>query len=188
MDTGRFGFIVRPATARHSPRPATRADRRGRAAFTLVEVLIVVVILAILATAVVPQLGTASHTARENTLRDELRYLRTQIVVFKAQHKDVPPGYPGGNRAQVPTEDALIAQLTQFTNDACGVSATRTGSYTFGPYLSQMPKNPLNDLSGVLVIADGQTKPAATGTTYGWYYKPQTQEIWANATGLPGTW
>jgi prepilin-type N-terminal cleavage/methylation domain-containing protein len=170
----------------------TNLARRRRpgpaAAFTLVEILIVVVILAILATAVVPQLGSASTAARENTLKDDLRYLRTQIVVFKAQHRDTPPGYPNGDRAQAPTEAAFVQQMTTYTNESCAASPTRVGKFTFGPYVSKMPVNPLNQLSGVLVIADGQPKPAATGVTYGWYYKPQTQEIWANSPGAAGTW
>ncbi|HLL90242.1 MAG TPA: prepilin-type N-terminal cleavage/methylation domain-containing protein [Tepidisphaeraceae bacterium] len=167
----------------HRPRRRRRCD-----GFTLVEVLIVVVILAILATAVLPQLGTASNTARENTLKDDLRYLRTQIVVFKAQHRDVAPGYPNGDRTQAPTEAVFLDQMTTFTNETCGTSPTRTGTHTFGPYLSKMPSNPMTQLNAVLVIGNGQPKPAATGATYGWYYKPQTQEIWANCLGAPGTW
>src|SRR5438046_2546568 len=88
---------------------------RGRAspqlrAFTLIETLIVVVILGILATIVIPQFSNASVNAKENMLKDELRYLRTQVVVYKAQHHDVPPGYPGGDRTAAPTAPDFLAQ------------------------------------------------------------------------------
>src|SRR5687768_8375233 len=94
----------------------------GRDAFTLIELLIVIVILGILATIVIPQFSNASVNARENTLKDELRYLRTQIVVYKAQHHDIPPGYPNGDRNAAPTGPDFIAQLTRPT-DAFGTTA-----------------------------------------------------------------
>src|SRR3954468_21497673 len=85
--------------------------RRG---FTLIEVLIVVVILGILATIVIPQFSNASQQARENTLKDDLRFLRLQVQMFKAQHRDIPVGYPGGDRSVTPTESALSDQMTKF--------------------------------------------------------------------------
>src|SRR3954469_12888331 len=89
----------------------------ARRAFTLIEILIVLVILGILATIVVPQFSNASMTARENTLKDELRYLRTQVVVYKAQHHDVPPGYPNGDRSTAATGPDFIAQMTKPTDE-----------------------------------------------------------------------
>ena len=82
----------------------TASRGKPAAGFTLIEILIVVVILGILATIVIPQFSNASAQASENTLKDDLRYLRTQIVVFKAQHRDVPPGYPGGDPSAATTE------------------------------------------------------------------------------------
>ena len=157
--------------------------RRGSAGFTLIEILIVVVILGILATIVIPQFSTASTNAKENTLKDELRYLRTQIVVYKAQHHDVPPGYPGGDNSVAATAADFVAQLTKPTNEFGVSNAAATPVFKFGPYLSAMPSNPLNRLSGVWMVGDTETMPAPTGVDYGWIYKPITGEIIANSTG-----
>src|SRR4051794_4309358 len=161
--------------------PPCRGGRGG--AFTLIEILIVVVIMGILATIVIPQFSNASVNARENTLKDELRYLRTQIVVYKAQHHDIPPGYPNGDRTAAPTADDFVAQMTKPTDEYGNVGAAASTTYKFGPYLSAMPGNPINKLDQVLIVGDTQTMPTPTDTTYGWIYKPLTGEIMCNSTG-----
>src|SRR5437870_688383 len=162
-----------------------RSTLRARG-FTLIEVLIVVVIIGILATVVVPQMSGASKEARDNTLKDEMRYLRTQIQVFKAQHIDKSPGYPGGNISGVPTEQAFLDQMTSYSDENCGTSATATASCKFGPYLSRMPDNPVNGSHAIKMIPNNALLPApiaAEATQYGWIYKPATQEIIPNLTG-----
>jgi general secretion pathway protein G len=163
------------------PRPTSTLRARGRA-FTIIEILIVVVIMGILATVVIPQFNSASQQARENTLKDELRYLRTQITVFKAQHQDVPPGYPSGVPTGTPSAGAFAAQMTENSDINCYVSLTPSPSFTYGPYLSQMPSNPVNGMSSVEMVSNNQALPPPDGST-GWVYKPQTQEIFANVTG-----
>lgn len=157
------------------------ARTRGRA-FTLIEILIVVVILGILAAIVVPQMSGATQAARENTLRDVTRYLRSQITTYRAQHVDVSPGYPGGNTAAAPSAAAFVAQMTSYTDESGNTNATATSVYKFGPYLSKMPANPLSNLDTITVVAAGGAIPAADGTT-GWFYKPDTQEIVPNSVG-----
>jgi general secretion pathway protein G len=160
--------------------------RRSRCAhgFTLIEILIVVTILAIMATIVIPHFSNASVTARENMLKDELRYLRTQIIVYKAQHKDVSPGYPGGDVAQPATDTDFVNQMTKHTDDSGDVTTTADDSHKFGPYLSSIPENPLNNLRAVQIIADGDPWPTADGNTYGWFYRPSTGDIIANTPGM----
>lgn len=156
-----------------------------RAGFSLVELLIVISILGIISAIVIPRFSDASHTARENTLKDELRYLRTQVVVFKAQHKDTPAGYPGGNRGLAPTATDFVEQMTRASDEVFDIG-TPSATRRFGPYLSKMPVNPLNGLNTVKVVANGAPMPPA-GTpdnSTGWIYKPQTLEIIPNSPGV----
>src|SRR3954470_2372518 len=76
MSTGAFHMNVR------------RTTRKG---FTLIEILIVVIILGILAAIVIPQFTSASTEARQGTLKSQLQTLRSQIALYKLQHRDVAP-------------------------------------------------------------------------------------------------
>jgi len=160
----------------------TRPARRSRAGFTLIELLIVLVILGILASIIVPQFSNAAQVARSNTLKDDLRYLRTQIVVFKAQHRDAAPGYPNGAKTGTPTWELFQDQMTKYSNASCATSATASPAYPLGPYIQSVPANPVTGVSKVLVIANGQPMPKTyQGSDYGWIYKPETQDIIANS-------
>ena len=64
---------------------------RAKKGFTLVEILIVVVILGILAAVVIPQFTNASTEAKENSLKSDLRTMRSQIELYKIRNSDTPP-------------------------------------------------------------------------------------------------
>ena len=155
---------------------------RGVRAFTLVEILIVVVALGILATVVIPQFSMAGQHTRQNRLKDDLQYLRTQIAVFKAQHQDVPPGYRDGNPASTPSTGQFAAQMTEHSDLDFHLSPSASTSFPYGPYLRQVPVNPVNRLSTFKMVGNNQPMPAPDGST-GWIYKPQTQEVIPNLTG-----
>src|SRR6476469_7627645 len=142
-------------THQSPPRPRGTRRRPRHGAFTLIEILIVVVILGILAAIVIPQFSNAAHSARENTLKDDLRYLRTQIVVFKAQHGDAAPGYPNADKKATPTWDPFPSQMTLYTNSKSDTSTSGGAAHPFGPYLQKIPANPLTGVVKVLVITNG---------------------------------
>ena len=168
-------------------------DRRrleDRHAFTLVEILIVVIILGILAMIVIPQFSNASHLSRESTLRDDLRFMRMQIGAYRIQHLDVSPGYTGG-RGGTAQESAFIAQMTQWSDANGSTAAEPTADCKFGPYLARVPVNPLAETSSVLIIDDSGTMPdPATfpvmngSQPYAWIYQPKNQAIVANLSGV----
>jgi len=155
---------------------------RAHRAFTIVEVLIVVFALVILAAVVIPQFSRASQQSRQSSLKDVLQYFKTQIAVFKAQHQDVPPGYPGADPTSGPTSHALTNQLTEYSDVFCDLSLRAATAFQYGPYVKDMPVNPVNGMNTVKMVGNNQPIPAPDGTT-GWIYKPQTQELIPNLTG-----
>ncbi len=152
-------------------------------AFTLVEILIVVVILGILAAIVVPKFSGASDQARASMLADDLRLMRTQFMVYKSQHHGVSPGYPGGDDTAAPNGDALVAQMTLASNAAGTTGAIGSVGLNYGPYFREFPPNPVNSKTTVLVIEDAGAVPAASNV-FGWIYQPSTMTIRADSTGV----
>ena len=127
--------------------------RNIRKGFTLIEILIVVIILGILAAIVIPQFTSASTEARESNLRSQMQTLRSQVALYKLQHKDLAP--------------TSWNQLTMYTDVNGGTSATKTGAFVYGPYYEIQAKNPLAESSTILVEAAATTPTVTAGT--GWY-------------------
>jgi general secretion pathway protein G len=158
--------------------------RQGGRGFSLIEILVVVVILGVLGAIVLPKFSDASNITRQNTLKDDLRYVRTQIIVFKAQHGNTAPGYPSGKTTASPTEQDFLMQMTSHTDEFCNI-VKQNAAQRLGPYLKKMPVNPLNGLSTILIVPNGRAMPPAglPDNSTGWIYKPQTLELIPNTPG-----
>jgi general secretion pathway protein G len=156
-----------------------RGKRQSRTGFTLVEILIVVVILGIIAAITLPQFSNASLVAREGTMKDDLRYLRSQIVVYTAQHQDFAPAFANGALGGSPAAD-FLQQMTQYTDQYGNCSTAQTGTFVFGPYLSKMPPNPLTGDSSMKVVTGNV--PMTPDDTTGWIYNPTSGAIVVNST------
>lgn len=105
----------------------TRVISQARRAFTLIEILIVVVILGILAAIVIPQFTDASEDASLSSVKSQLQTIRSQIELFRVK--------TGG-------------ALPDFAN-------TGWTDLTAGDYLQQAPKNPFNTSDTIATAAPG---------------------------------
>ncbi len=146
-------------------------------AFTLIEILVVVVLLGILAAVVIPTAANSTTSAKGSALAVDLQLLRRVILVYKSQHLEVGPGYPGGDTAQAPTEQAFIDQAIMASNTNGQTAAVGTPGFDRGPYLMKIPVNPFNEKNNVEMLADGQAFPANAEDSHGWIYKAATSEI-----------
>ena len=117
----------------------TRIQNRASRAFTLIEILIVVVILGILAAIVIPQFTDASQDAMESNLVSQLQTIRSQIELYDVQNPAA--AFDPLNAAQNPANwDVLVS----------------------GGFLQSPPKNPLQNGSTVVTAA------AAAGSGWTW--------------------
>ena len=154
--------------------------------FTLVELLIVVIILAILAAIVVPQLGATTDDANQAAYQTNLANLRSIVELYKQQHGE----YPGASASTGATcvngaadggaigTASFLKQLTRYTNatgEACtGYDATQ---FRFGPYLKEgVPNNPLGTTNTVTVVSTG-VLGLTSGGTGGWRFDSITGEL-----------
>ena len=116
-------------------------------AFTLVEILIVVIILGILAAIVIPQFTEASDDARESALSSDLQTVRSQIELYKVQHSMYPGRVRNADGTFTDWSGAtFVSQLTS-TSDVNG----DTDNSGYGPYLQEFPTNPFASGNGAAV-------------------------------------
>ena len=127
---------------------------RRNKAFTLVEILIVVVILGILAAIVVPQFANATKDSQAGNLKAQIKEIESQLELFKAR------------TGAYPTMAALNATDATYPNG--------WGPMIAGGYLKAAPRNPTistaanyYDLSAGTHQADGNVQ--GDGTT-AWAY------------------
>lgn len=150
--------------------------------FTLVEILIVVIILGILAAIVIPQFTEASTDARKSSVASTLQTIRSQIELFKVQHNDIIPGVANDTDGTAAWKIMLkyTDQVSTKITDTTGIADKKDldKKIIYGPYLQQAPLNPMNNLSGVLVVTTS-SKEGDDAPSVGWVFNSDTGEVYA---------
>jgi general secretion pathway protein G len=137
-----------------------------RNAFTLIEVLIVVIIMALLAATIIPQFSTSTTDAKKSSLNFNLHTMRSLIEMYKVHHNSKPPAFA-----------TFADQMTKATD----VSGATTGTnLIYGPYLQgQIPANPFNG-KNTLVEYTGTTDPTGVSGDGGWLYNATSGGFFPN--------
>ncbi len=143
---------------------------RHSRAFSLIELVIVVVILGIIGAIAIPRLSRGAEGAKDSALITDVTALRNAIDLYVTEHEGVKP-----------TVGAIANELTQYTNKAGGVSATKTATHIYGPYLRAVPPLPVGANRGNTGIA------ALDGAGVGWIYDATALTIVANASESDAT-
>ncbi len=139
-------------------KPAMPEARRR--AFTLIELVCVIVVLGVLSAVAIPVYLDHSRDAAAAACRGALGGLRAGIANYYAW--SATPA--GGGASTFPSLAALAAPGVTLAQD--------------------IPANPF-DRSGApnnVVDATGQAPGAIIGSDGGWCYNPDTGEIWANTS------
>lgn len=101
--------------------------QRGRSAFTLIELLLVLVILVVLAGIVVLNFGSVTSKKNDAKAKTDIANLETALEMYKSDMGDYPSG-----------QDGLQALITQPGNAANG-----NGTKWNGPYVKRgLPIDP----------------------------------------------
>lgn len=145
---------------------SARKSQGRRRAFTLVEVLIVVTVLAILAGVVVPQVTGVLDEVKQSTMLHDLRELTMAIERYRIDHDGATP--------DLIERDTLI-QLVSKTDVEGNVG--NGPQHVYGPYLPRIGPNPLNGVSRVFRV--NTSPPDNLSNRVGWVYHPPTGQIWA---------
>jgi general secretion pathway protein G len=129
-----------------------------RKAFTLVEILIVVVILGILAAIVVPQFTSATQDSQAGNIKSQLGTLQRQIELYQAKNNTYP----------------------DFATDGWGTTTAAT-TMIGGKFIKEAPSNP----AGTLTSAQRKAVGVVTGTAKGladngWAWNSTDNTIYAS--------
>jgi len=119
--------------------------RKSRKGFTLVELLVVIVVLAVLAAIVLPKFVGAGTRSKESALRSDLKLARNRVALF---YNDT-----GAYPASLAALTATSAPASGFAPD--GTARSIAAEEWHGPYLESIPNDPVSGRAFAYSTADG---------------------------------
>jgi general secretion pathway protein G len=166
--------------------------------FTLVELLIVVIILAILAAIVVPQFAVSTDEAKVSSLESTLVNMRGAIDLYYRQHGKYPsaaaatgatcPSSGTAGTGAINTAQAFTDQLSMYTNAAGQACSTSDDTFKYGPYLKKatLPANPVTGISTLVVVTTGNLNLTGSDTPAGWKFDNKVGKFIADDNDVVG--
>ena len=127
-----------------------RWPTRRREGFTLVELLVVIVVLAVLAAIVLPKFMNSSARSKESGLRTDLKLIRNAISAFQVDTTKYPLSLDGlakTDRTKVKVADGSYVVANDW----------------HGPYIEAVPNDPVTGAAFTYDKATGKVTSSATG-------------------------
>lgn len=145
-----------------------KVDINSSSAFSLIELVIVVVIIGIVAAIALPRMSSAAERAASNAVTYDQATVQRAIDLYREEHGGSLPHVGAANKTE------FILRLLAKTTDDGTVGA----SGHLGPYLRSIPTNKIN---GFATIRIGGADAGAN--THGWRYATATGVFEADHTG-----
>ncbi|MBL0869538.1 MAG: prepilin-type N-terminal cleavage/methylation domain-containing protein [Phycisphaerales bacterium] len=139
---------------------------RRNAAFTLIELVIVVVIIGILAAIAVPRMSRGAAAASDSALVGNLTQIRNALEMFQAEHGGTYPALAKVTDALTQYSDTTLTTVQDSKDESKGV--------IFGPYLRAVPPLPVGPHRGKTAFV------AAIDGNGGWVYDDTKGIVKAN--------
>lgn len=142
--------------------------------FSLIELVIVVVIIAIIGAIAIPKMSRGATGAGESALTQDLSILRSAVDLYNAEH---PTATLSSTTPLTGTSVPTLQQLLTEYSDQFGqnVSTTKGTPSTciYGPYLRIFPGLPVGAQKGQTGVTN--SSPSTTATAgYGWVFDGTT--------------
>lgn len=131
----------------------------GHRAFSLIELVIVVVIIGVVAAIAIPRMSSAASRASDAAIQADIAAFQRAIDLYAAEHANRSPAHDADGN--VNTDDGMFVSRLISKSSLEG----DTGSGVFGPYLLAIPVNTFNNLDTVRIDGD----PAGSDKM-GWHF------------------
>jgi general secretion pathway protein G len=127
-----------------------------RQGFTLVELLIVIIVIAVLAAIAIPKFVNSSARSKESSLLGDLKLVRNAVTVFQND-----TGYYPATLADIAAPAAPASG-----KDATGATQTILAANWKGPYIASLPTDPVSSNALTYSVTSptvGQVNSSASG-------------------------
>jgi prepilin-type N-terminal cleavage/methylation domain-containing protein len=145
-------------------------------AFSLIELVIVVIIMGVIAAIALPRFGSAVDHATSSSLTANVEELQRAIDLYTSEHQGLAPGKEVDSSVVV-NPQIFYGRLLKPTD----LDGSQDDDGIYGPYLRFWPINPVNGVNKLRI--DGAPAPANLA---GWRYDSASNAIQSDAIAASG--